>query len=456
MRSVVVAFAVVGLASWSGAQETTRFFAGAASTPGANSTFFVTDARVFNPDPAAAITVNLAFLAANADNTGATEVPVTIGPRQGAALDDLVAEALGRSGAGGVRLRSSRPFLATCRTYNIGDGTSGTFGQFTPGLTAADALARSILLQVVNDPAASGFRTNVGFLNPGLAPVTVTYRVYDAATAALLGEGSRSLPPLAFSQVNNVFSAIGMADSVVRNATVEVAATAPVLAYASVVDNTSGDAIYVLPGADSGTPAPVNQPPDGTIVAPTGDVTVTVGQPVDFVATVSDPDGDPVTGLEWDFGDGVTASGLAVVHTYAEAGAYAVTFTATDAEGATDPTPATRVVEARAAGATLAQVQQDVFSASCAFSGCHGGSSPAQGLSLSPGQSWANTVNVPSRQQPSLDLVEPGDPEQSYLWRKVTGAPGISGARMPFGAAPLDPAQLDLLRSWVEAGALDN
>ncbi len=49
--------------------------------------------------------------------------------------------------------------------------------------------------------------------------------------------------------------------------------------------------------------------------------------------------------MVWDFGDGATSSQLTPGnHTFATAGSYAVTLTATDAQGLADPTPATRTV----------------------------------------------------------------------------------------------------------------
>jgi len=351
MRRLVLALVLILGASWAAAQETSLFYSATASADGSNDTFWVTDARVFNPDTEASITVFLAFLASDTDNSDADEVEITVGPRQAVALNDLVGTLFELSGTGGVSLRSSSPFLATSRTYNTGDGTSGTFGQFISGLAPGDALQQGILLQVVNDPAPEGFRSNIGFLNPGLVPVTVTYRVFDVSTGELLGEGSKDLAPLAFFQVNNVFNAIGEAATVVGNASVEFVAATPVFVYASVVDNTSGDAIFVLPSADSGTPTEENNPPEGTIVTPNGDRTVEIDEPVDFSAGVSDPDGDEVTGMEWDFGDGMTASGLDVSHTYAEVGDYIVTFTATDEHGLADPTPDTRTITVTAAPA---------------------------------------------------------------------------------------------------------
>jgi len=85
-----------------------------------------------------------------------------------------------------------------------------------------------------------------------------------------------------------------------------------------------------------------NNPPKGTIVQPSADVTVETGQSVFFEGSVSDPDGDATTVL-WDFGDGGTSTLLTPGdHVYTSPGTYPVTFTATDSNGASDPDPDTR------------------------------------------------------------------------------------------------------------------
>ena len=56
---------------------------------------------------------------------------------------------------------------------------------------------------------------------------------------------------------------------------------------------------------------------------------------------------------------------------------------------------------------------------------------------------------------PSLLRIEPNNPDDSYLVRKVEGS-GIAANRMPLGQPPLDQALIDDLRAWVEGGALDN
>jgi len=146
----------------------------------------------------------------------------------------------------------------------------------------------------------------------------------------------------------------------------------------------------------------------------------------------------------WDFGDGISSTVLVPGnHTYSDSGSYTVIFTVTDSKGAADPTPDTRSITVDSSGqvATFTEVQQQIFTASCAFSGCHGGSSPA------------NIVNVASSEKPSLDRIEPSDPDNSYLYLKVLGDSSISGARMPSGGAMLSQDLLDLLRDWIERGA---
>ena len=100
--------------------------------------------------------------------------------------------------------------------------------------------------------------------------------------------------------------------------------------------------------------------------------------------------------------------------------------------------------------ATLSEVQSQVFDASC--TSCHSGSSPSQGLNLSAGAAHGNTVNVPSTQVPSLDLVEPGDADNSYLMQKLEGT-AQSGAQMPNGGSMLSSNLRQLVRDWIDAGA---
>ena len=106
---------------------------------------------------------------------------------------------------------------------------------------------------------------------------------------------------------------------------------------------------------------------------------------------------------------------------------------------------------------TLAELQSTIFTPSC--SGCHtgGGATLPSSMNLSnAAATHAALVGVASTEQPSVLRVSAGDPDASYLVLKIEGAPGITGARMPLGGAPLDATLIANVRAWIEAGAANN
>ena len=105
---------------------------------------------------------------------------------------------------------------------------------------------------------------------------------------------------------------------------------------------------------------------------------------------------------------------------------------------------------------TLSSIQANIFDLNCTFSGCHGGATPQLGQDLTPGQTWANIVNVRSVENAVLNRVTPGDPDNSYLVWKIEGRPEIVGERMPRGRDPLPPEAITAIRQWIADGAQDN
>jgi hypothetical protein len=104
---------------------------------------------------------------------------------------------------------------------------------------------------------------------------------------------------------------------------------------------------------------------------------------------------------------------------------------------------------------TFSQIQAQIFTPTCAKAGCHAGSTGGQeGLILDAGVSYSLLVNHAASGNSTLDRVEPGDPERSYLILKLRGDPSISGVRMPFDGPPyLSPQQIDGIAAWIRAGA---
>ncbi len=391
-----------------------------------------------------------------------TEI-ITLHTGELAVIDDAVATLFAANGNGAAKIASSEPFRGAARIFNDqrdNPEIGGTFGQAAPAYTEADVMASGVLLLGSNRPASDeeGLRTNVGYFNPWPDAVTIEIDVRDAA-GTVLGADSLNLPSLA-NRIRGIFDlvpSVPAADRRQDDMLITFSASKPVLMYLSAVDNVTNDAIFVM-----AEPAPAiaatsdNSPPNGIIVTPETDVTILEGETVDFTGSATDPDGDEIT-YHWDFGDSLSSTSLSPgPHTYDQSGTYTVTFSVSDARGAVDPTPDQRTITVEGGGgelATLTAVQTRIFDTSCAFSGCHGGSAPAMGMDLSSGAAYSNIVNIASGEQPSIDRIEPYDPERSYLYLKVIDDPAISGSRMPRGAPALAQELLDLLRDWIERGA---
>jgi hypothetical protein len=101
--------------------------------------------------------------------------------------------------------------------------------------------------------------------------------------------------------------------------------------------------------------------------------------------------------------------------------------------------------------ADFQSIQDNVFTPIC--SKCHIGASAPEGLQLDAAHSYNLLVGVPSAEDPSLLRVKPGDPDNSYMVRKIEGASGILGGQMPLGETPLPQATIDAIRQWITNGA---
>lgn len=104
-------------------------------------------------------------------------------------------------------------------------------------------------------------------------------------------------------------------------------------------------------------------------------------------------------------------------------------------------------------GPSYAADVEPVFAKRCGD--CHSAREAKADLILDPGRGFEMLVNRASTQVPEKLLVEPGSPEASYLWSKLIHASEV-GKGMPktlFGAKKLPQEELDLVRSWIEAGA---
>lgn len=88
-------------------------------------------------------------------------------------------------------------------------------------------------------------------------------------------------------------------------------------------------------------------------------------------------------------------------------------------------------------------------------SGCHTNGGMSGGVHY---DHYTDMVGHASVDVPSIDLVRPWLPEESYVWHKVNGTqtsvPGGGGARMPFNGPPyLSAGDLAKIETWIREGA---
>lgn len=103
--------------------------------------------------------------------------------------------------------------------------------------------------------------------------------------------------------------------------------------------------------------------------------------------------------------------------------------------------------------ADFTSIQANVFTPICTR--CHSGAGAPQGLQLDAAHSYSLLVGVPSVEEPNLPRVKAGDPDNSYIIRKLEGGPGIVGVQMPADGPPYLPqATINVIRSWITNGAV--
>ena len=103
-------------------------------------------------------------------------------------------------------------------------------------------------------------------------------------------------------------------------------------------------------------------------------------------------------------------------------------------------------------------IQEYVFDKSCANSVCHAAPANAGNLSLTYGLSYEDLVGSvpqnPAAATAGMKLVDPGNPENSFLLTKLMGPTAPEqGARMPFGGGVIHTGKIEAIRTWIEAGA---
>ncbi len=225
--------------------------AGAANQDGLNNTRWRTDLFLHNAGMTPAQVTVLA-LPAGQDNTFPRTATLSIGAKSGRRVTDVLSTLFGIQGVAALRVESDGGDLrASARTYTPLGG--GTCGQYVPALRPEEATGPEGAIELngltrAADPGV-GFRTNVGVLNLAAVAVTAAIDLY-ADGSRYLGRKFVDLPPVGVAQLTDVFAAVTQGDVSGRRAVIGSSdADARLLAYASVVDNATGDPEFIAPAA---------------------------------------------------------------------------------------------------------------------------------------------------------------------------------------------------------------
>jgi len=237
------------LSAGTGGGATELYFPVLAAISGQGGTQWNSDVRLVNQSGSSA-SVTLEYYAegdsGNATPT-ATAGPFPVNPGAELVLDDVVNSQFGISnGKGWVRVASDQPIAGTSRVYNDQRSSgNGTLGQQVPAMGMAQALSAGMVPMLSNVPQSSGagFRANLGWFNPNGGSVTITFTFF-AADGALLGTASRTIGGHGLVQ-ENASSLLGALANTGDFYLTFTASGGAVFVYGTLVDNVSGDSIYV-------------------------------------------------------------------------------------------------------------------------------------------------------------------------------------------------------------------
>jgi len=208
---------------------------------GAQGTFWKSDLRIYNPrDEAQNVTVN--FIENGILNTKTFE----IGGKNVFYSNDAIQQIFGLSdNVGNLQIIAPQGVLATSRIYTP-MGQSMTYGQFVPSTLIQTPIKADEEQYILHLSSNEFFRTNLGLSEITGSSATVEIKLYSS-DGNELGSGTFNLSPNEFKQLNRIFELFNTGNINNGYAKVKVlSGNGSVLVYGSVVDNITGDAIFVI------------------------------------------------------------------------------------------------------------------------------------------------------------------------------------------------------------------
>jgi PKD domain len=337
---------------------TSLFFPVVGRTAGGNSTFWSTSASIAGVSGVEG-SVTFAYVDAA---TGDTYTRTALLPALGSISTDDVNDLVGApAGTGSLRITSTAPLAAVVRVFNtLADGS--TFGASV--LPQSD-IVRAANVSIEGVRRDDAYRLNVALANDNAVAAEGRIRLFDERGLEVENRPFVAQPGKSVQ--------VGLPGTVAVRAgelRVETANGVAVTAVASNVDNVTGDTLQREAGQES------ERQNELEIAMSTR--TAAIGVPVTFSLKRA---GSDVASVRWTFGDGTSATGASVTHSYITAGEFSVNVEVTLTGGAVvrdredlritgnSATPTTSAIDFTWSPANPAPGQQVVFTATGATSG---------------------------------------------------------------------------------------
>jgi len=219
-----------------------------ARAAGQGGTFFTTSLTVANLSATDAYFA-LKFLGNNIDGRSGPEQSFMLSGGASVTYPDVLGTVFGlSSNYGAIQIRASTPQMSIVGQTSTPCKSGGSYGQSVPAVPSTDAMPASQVRSIIAIREDTAFRTNLILANATEASLLVNVAIFSEAGAAL-GSKQYLLPPLGMTQITRVVRDVGISGNITdARITVSTFTTGGgFTAYASAIDNVSGDPRTLLP-----------------------------------------------------------------------------------------------------------------------------------------------------------------------------------------------------------------
>ncbi len=219
-----------------------------ARAAGLGGTFYTTSLTVAN---LAAVDANFAlkFLRNNSDGRSGTERTFLLSGGMSVTFPDVLGTVFGlASDYGAIQIRSTTQLMSILGQTSTPAGSGGSYGQSVPAVSSVELIRTEGPKSIIAVREDSAFRTNLILANATEVSLMVNASIFSEAGAAL-GSKQYILPPLGMTQITRVVRDIGIAGNIAgaRISLSTFTSGGAFAAYASAIDNVTGDPRTLLP-----------------------------------------------------------------------------------------------------------------------------------------------------------------------------------------------------------------